>query len=1530
DRAQLLEKRAFHLEAAGAYEQLLNALNDILYIRGDDIALLERAADAALQLEDAESEAKFVRRLVRAPEIDDDESLSARIRLARIYSEQLSDSAKAVTELKAILAKHPGHPGAISLLEDVLLSEDRAIELRRILQQQSDAAPADARRDILLRLADLAGDDGSGRDSKADALEKILAADPEDNEIAGQLARHYEDKGQWRKATKALQHLFDHSEAREQKIEILRRLGAILEHQLQDDSAAKTAYSSILELEPREVGAYRAMLRISQKTGEFAAIPSLTEQIVSLDPSASDLNDLVHGAADVAADQLEDDDSAVELLKRLTELDPFDASALSKLTVLLERKELWNDLEDALDRLSGLTEEDNRRIELWSKRAKVLEEHLERLDEAAACYRDILQLHSGNRLALHSLKRVQSRLERWTDVLLVLQRLSQVESDPVIRAAALREAADVHLERLRQPEEAFALHRQVHELLVDEESSLQAMRRIAEEHDLWPNYVDVILSELERAPDAEKQLELTLESAATIEERLGDADTSYELLNARFQSTPQNDRLFDELIALTVRHSFWDRLESSYKRRIQATLEPADQTELYHALADRLLMSEEAERALYVYGEAHANQPTNPTSLERMDEVAGAHELWDKYEVLLNARWEAAEDTAEKVALSLRRADILANHLSRAEYALDALVLAFQLAPLDASVEAALFALADDGDLWPAIEKLYGFVAKGAEDPGVERHLYSRLAEIASDKLSNPERAFDYSARAWRTSPYDSALREDMEARATAAGKEDALADAFRWAAEHAGSQEAQLVGYLEQADVFLNKLENLEGGVGALTAAFEVPVERETTLAMLRSSLESKNEHTLLLTTLTQWAAIPEKKSEKALVFRAIAEVAEAMGLLPEAVEAYRGVLAWIPGDAEALRRLASLHANAGDIERQIRTLEQLVEVVDDSDERHRLLKGIAELQIEIGKPNGAIQTLERSITLFPERVPPLAKLIDLYLSIDAHESVVQLVERMSERRIEKLDSDAIIRGARVALDELEDEERAQRIGQRLLQQDPNDRGGLRLLAEMALRGERWQAYADALLRLGKLPAEDAAEHEAEDAYNRIVSGEWDKRLRGYASLDAPNAPAAYLALAAVIQEYKLIYAKRARDTWREAAKAAPDWPIPLLEVARLSGEFSDTAEAQRAYREAIARLGAFENVRRLASQAWQGLAAEQAHAGVDSEEILQSLEAAIAANPVNTAARGQYLELVQHVDTLERAEAHFRQLVIQEKVPTFRQAALVGHARMLEALNRHAQAAISWNEAFELEDGDDPAVNLAIAELAQRRGRTDRAVELLRRLMNVANENPAAMPADETMGSLHKRLASAAEADGDLSLAQDHYARAQAADPSDLEASLGLARISIERGASALAKTYVEEVLAQAEQGSGPHQEALLLRVDMLLAEDKRTEANALLKTIRGGSMTQTALDRLAELQTNQRMWEQAIESLQSLESRQSPGPQRSRTRVKLGSLLRDHKRDMENAWAALSGAVEDDDGNLDAVHEALKLSVRVNRFD
>lgn len=666
--------------------------------------------------------------------------------------------------------------------------------------------------------------------------------------------------------------------------------------------------------------------------------------------------------------------------------------------------------------------------------------------------------------------------------------------------------------------------------------------------------------------------------------------------------------------------------------------------------------------AVQCYQTVLGTDPANDLALREMAELYREARLWKELAGVLVKRAGAAVTPSLGRELRAEAAAICAERL---EDSAAAKRLYEQVLSEDPAHAQASRGLSDlhrrAGDLRACIAVLEARAAALRSDE--RRELLLEIAGIEEQSLSDAEAAARRYGCILVDTPDDLDALSGLERIYARLGRYPELVDNLQ--------QQLALAVVPAQKTVLLERIaaiqaeEFLDRGLAAdtLEQVLELDPRRE-------SALEGLAEHYRDLGRLDDLARTLERQLELGLApaaradkLASLAELLERLGQAEPALARWESVLEHSPDDVTALDRVARLRATLGDQERALVAIETMAAKATEPEEKARHFARAAELLVERGAIDAAIERYKRALEATPEDGSLLERLAKAHLARGDARAAASVLER----RIEQAESDwgrarLCAELAKLQRDGLDHTALARETAERAVGYDPDNAQALLLLADMAYEASDLEQAVELYQKAGSgagdpdvLSRHAAALAELGDSKQALaITGRWlalapdDKealRLGALLALDCGDFKrAAELASSwhdrlDSRQEfaergealYVLGESRRqlgdidaARDALERAARLLPDDARPLSAVARIHEERGAWAELDRTLErnldrvEPDARLDLYMKLGEVASR----------HLG-DSDAAARRYLAALADNPKERRVLLKLLEL-------------------------------------------------------------------------------------------------------------------------------------------------------------------------------------------------------------------------------------------------------------------------------------------------------------
>src|SRR6185436_1256348 len=269
---------------------------------------------------------------------------------------RLHDGPAAIEALEAAVSDDPDDRVALRSLEALYREQHREPERLSTLERLLPLAESDEERiGLLRRLASGHRSRPEGGTAAMGALERAFALGDRHEDTLESLVRTYEQRGDWRACAEVLDSWAEQGSP-EVRAQHLARAGKLYLDKLHDSAAGEERYARALELDPRNPAVLTALAHLGRDRGDFFRAAKFLVEAEERTRNPLEKARLLHEAAVLHQDQLDDEARASELYARTLAADPGHAAAAGRLAPLYEKARAWEALEPVLDMLARRAE----------------------------------------------------------------------------------------------------------------------------------------------------------------------------------------------------------------------------------------------------------------------------------------------------------------------------------------------------------------------------------------------------------------------------------------------------------------------------------------------------------------------------------------------------------------------------------------------------------------------------------------------------------------------------------------------------------------------------------------------------------------------------------------------------------------------------------------------------------------------------------------------------------------------------------------------------------------------------------------------------------------------------------------------------------------------------------------------------------------------------------------------------------------------------------------------------------------------
>ncbi|MGO9064475.1 MAG: tetratricopeptide repeat protein [Myxococcaceae bacterium] len=1209
----------------------------------------------------------------------------------------------------------------------------------------------------------------------------------------------------------------------------------------------------------------------------------------------------------------------------------------------------WHLVLQLLDAELEATPAGQSRAGLLYERALVLDERLERHEEAAEAFRQVVAAQPGDVGLLSQLTSVWAARGDARALADTLQLLAQVVEDPRVAAEALLSAGLLLEERLRDEHGAAEAYREAFALDRGDPVLLAALGRVAAREQRDDELLRVLAAEAENVGPSGSAAFLEL---ARVYERLGRPEDALAALQAARRLQPRDPLLLSAMAALLGEQRRPEELAEVLGAWAATAHDEAEAVTLYLRLAS---LYEEAlhrdEQAVQSYRAILARVPGNGAALAGLGRLHARRRDWPGLLEVYDAELAVTLETAGKATIHYRSGEIYEARLRDPESAINRYQQALLLSPGYLPAQQALERLFERLGRWADLAAMLEQDVLQAVGPSDAVARLGNLASLYEARLGDLERALECLHRALDLSPKHLPSLRQAQGLAEKLGRWRDLVDLLEREAAQVGDMKQVVALRHRAAEVLDERLSDPAAAVGAYEKLLTVsPAYLPALTALGRLYAEGGRWADLALLYRTEAAVAPPERAAQLLL--KVGELQERrLGDVDAALATYGQVLERTPRDLQALGALGRLHRARGAWPALVTVLLREAGLRTDPRDRADVLFEAASLrEYPLQDVEAATETYEEVLRLSPAHVGALRALERLASARGDNQALLAAVERTAQTaQAPEARVAAYLKLTRLYLDRLGEPTRAAQMAEAALAIDPRNLHALLVLervrsADPGRRGEVKARLADRVTDAGLASAlrlvasrdreETDREARARELGEAFLADPTDLRVTFALdrTLRLGGDPAARFAF----------YARRLQQVHDGAERLALQ--MRLAEAAEAGA--ADLPTAREAYRDALVLhpgfLPALQGIRRVADRLgdWPtAVAAREAEAEAshdvrssvdawtnagrlaherlgDRERALHCFERALERDALNREAFAQaerILAEAEHGDGLARlyerqGEARLAAGDRSGAAASFHRAAETWR----ESVRDPVRALATLERVLDADPGHAGAL-LDKAELALEQGRWADAAEAFTARVRLGGE-------PEVLSSLHLRLGALfQERLGDPTRAVAHFQAALAGHPGLPEALERLVALYIASenwtGASDSLKRLLD--LDNEPQARGRYLLQLARILDNGFGDTLRA-GDFYRQALEFGAEDPAALDRLAELAEREG---EVAGLLQLLEAQAlvSKPPRAARLSFKLGELCATVLGDETRAILTYRRATELQPGFLDA-HAAL----------
>ncbi len=403
-----------------------------------DPAVLDRIDHLATAAGDWDTLARVLRRNLEITD-DPEEIRPVAIRLGQLLLKRLDRPREAATAFVEAYVLEPGDEVIFRLVEGILRKHpDPALQARLYAAWLADGERSLKER-LTMSLRLVAAHEAEGRlDAAAEVLEGLRARMPRDGEVLAALERVYQKAGRWAELVALYREALDATADPQVRGRQLRRLARAHEVGLRDLPAATEVYRALIEEQPDDGAALKALARLLEAQKRWHELLDVSARELALTDKPRQKAFIHFRMGSLHESQLGEHDAAAAEYRRALDLDPRCFPALHGLRELAANAGDWPTVVDYLGRELALWDEPKEQAAVLARIGEIHENRMGDTAEADAHYARALDVNPGCIPAARALARRAWQAGDWEAAAPHLQVLTNQNLDKLPRSTSSR------------------------------------------------------------------------------------------------------------------------------------------------------------------------------------------------------------------------------------------------------------------------------------------------------------------------------------------------------------------------------------------------------------------------------------------------------------------------------------------------------------------------------------------------------------------------------------------------------------------------------------------------------------------------------------------------------------------------------------------------------------------------------------------------------------------------------------------------------------------------------------------------------------------------------------------------------------------------------------------------------------------------------------------------------------------------------------------------------------------------------------
>lgn len=855
------------------------------------------------------------------------------------------------------------------------------------------------------------------------------------------------------------------------------RKAKLLESKLGDIDGAIELYEVATRLNPHEHSALEALKRLHHAQRRWRDL------IRVLEAESRDADDhsvrvmAYYRIGRIYAERLGSQQEAMRALEKALEYAPTDPLVLEELARLYESGERFDALVGVLESLAQTVGSAEQRLALFHRIGQLLEEKLDRPDDAITWFEKALELKPTYTPALQAAGKLYTERGNWL-ALARMHRLDAEHADEASRrAAAHARVAEILETRLGQVEEATEHHSRALSVYPGYPPSFKALARIYTELKKWRELVELYEREVDLAlaesQVSERAITYLMKAGAVYEDDLADFSRAAYAYRRVLELVSDHMGAIHALQRATERGGRYEELVQAIELEAEKTRDPKRTVALLQrageVVDDKL---NDRDRAMKHFRRVLKIDPKYVPALTHLGRIYYRAGRWEDLLEMYRRELELTRSDSVAIALLEKMADICLSRIGREEEAMDYYRRALRIDPSYQPAVQPLSRYLRERREWPELAQILEQEMLSVSEAADKVRAAYRIGEVYEEHLNQSKNALEAYLYALEALPAYRPARDARNRLLAETQQWSDLATDLEREVEATPDSSLRIRSLLRQGEIWAERLANPEKAIACLQECLAIQADHTETLITLEGIYRRVGLFRELANVVRQQAEVFVDSGAKIAALRELARLLEThrVGEEGELKATLLRVLDIQPHDVYALETLETLALRENDRPLLIRVDRSLAKMASEPLERAEYELRIAE-NLEALDDLSALDAYRTALEDNPESLAATRGFSRMAERTDDPNALAEAARReASIAGNSEAAARLLVRSATVRIDRLGDRLGARADLERALDLCPDHSGAAKHLASMLRAEGQEQRLADLLSRAAGL----------------------------------------------------------------------------------------------------------------------------------------------------------------------------------------------------------------------------------------------------------------------------------------------------------------------------------------------------------------------------------------------------------------------------------------------------------------------------